>query len=71
MTITVEATFENGLLKPKQPLTMVEGTEVRLTIIPLADDYDPLEAVIGIGESGRTDGADNHDHYIYGTRRRR
>ncbi len=66
MTITVEATFENGVLKPKQPLTMVEGTEVRLTITPLDDDYDPLAEVIGIFSSGRTDGAANHDRYIYG-----
>jgi predicted DNA-binding antitoxin AbrB/MazE fold protein len=70
MTITVDATFENGVLKPKQPLTMVEGTEVRLTITPVDDNYDPLEAVIGIGASGRADGAANHDHYIYATRRR-
>jgi predicted DNA-binding antitoxin AbrB/MazE fold protein len=67
MTITVEATYENGVLKPKQPLALAEGTEVRLTLCPVDDDQDPLEAVIGIGDSGRTDGADQHDHYIYGT----
>ena len=71
MTITVEATVEHGVLKPKQPLTMAEGTPVRLTITPLDDNSDPLGAVIGIGESGRTDGAASHDHYIYGTRRAR
>jgi hypothetical protein len=33
------------------------------------EDYDPLEAVIGIGQ-GPADGADQHDHYIYGTPKR-
>ena len=41
---------------------------VRLTISPVADDNDPLEAVIGIGD-GPADGADNHDKYIYGKSR--
>jgi predicted DNA-binding antitoxin AbrB/MazE fold protein len=70
MTMTVMATYENGLFKPKQPLQLVEGAEVQLTVQPMQDDVDPLEAVIGIGESGRTDGADRHDHYIYGTPKR-
>jgi len=65
MTIVVEAVYENGLLKPKQPLTLAEGTEVRLTVTPAAEPYDPLAGVIGIGE-GRTDGAAKHDKYIYG-----
>ena len=66
MTIVVDATYQNGILKPKEPLTLAEGAEVRLTITPAAEPYDPLEAVIGIGESGRTDGAEHHDQYIYG-----
>ena len=66
MAITIEATYENGVLKPKQPLALAEGTEVRLTLSPVDEDHDPLEAVIGIGASGRTDGADQHDRYIYG-----
>jgi predicted DNA-binding antitoxin AbrB/MazE fold protein len=69
MPLTVEAVYENGVLRPKQPLKMAEGARVRLTITPADDNDDPLGAVIGIGESGRTDGADEHDHYIYRTRR--
>jgi predicted DNA-binding antitoxin AbrB/MazE fold protein len=65
MTITVEAVYENGQLKLKGPLTLAEGTPVRVAITPLDEDYDPLEGVIGIGE-GLPDGADNHDKYIYG-----
>lgn len=65
MTLTIEAIYENGHLKFKQPITLAEGTPVRVTITPLDEEYDPLDAVIGIGE-GPTDGADNHDKYIYG-----
>ncbi|HUG90756.1 MAG TPA: antitoxin family protein [Planctomycetaceae bacterium] len=63
---TVEATYENGVLKPKQPLALAEGAEVRLVISPAAEPEDPLGPVIGIGESGRTDGAEHHDRYLYG-----
>jgi predicted DNA-binding antitoxin AbrB/MazE fold protein len=67
MTIVVEATFENGILMPKQPVALSEGTEVRLTIHTVDEDYDPLDAVIGICQGeGATDGAANHDKYLYG-----
>jgi predicted DNA-binding antitoxin AbrB/MazE fold protein len=69
MTITVEATYENGQLKFKRPLVLADGTPVRVTITPLDEVEDPLAGVIGIGE-GPPDGADNHDHYIYGTPKR-
>ena len=52
MTITIQATYENVVLKPKEPLGLVEGTEVRVTLSTVDEDYDPLEGVIGIGHSG-------------------
>jgi predicted DNA-binding antitoxin AbrB/MazE fold protein len=71
MTRTIEATYMNGVLKPHKPLDLEEGSDVRVTIEPVEDEVDdPLAAVIGIGTSGRTDGADQHDHYIYGTPKR-
>jgi predicted DNA-binding antitoxin AbrB/MazE fold protein len=71
MTLTLKATVENGQLKLSQPVALAEGTTVRVTITPMAEPDDPLAGVLGIGESGRTDGADNHDRYLYGTRKRR
>jgi len=65
MTLTIKATYENGVLKPKEPLTLDEGTEVELIVHPVDREYDPFEAVIGIGD-GPPDGADHHDKYIYG-----
>ena len=63
MTLTVEATYENGILRPKQPLALAEGADVRLIIHPVDLDDDPLGAVLGIGE-GPPDAADKHDKYI-------
>ncbi|MGH3450146.1 MAG: antitoxin family protein [Haloechinothrix sp.] len=65
MSLVVDATYEDSVLKPKQPLALAEGAEVRLVISPAGEPDDPLEQVIGIGESGRTDGADQHDRHIY------
>jgi predicted DNA-binding antitoxin AbrB/MazE fold protein len=67
MTITVEAVYENGILKPKEPVVLTEGTAVRLTITPLDEDYDPLASVIGICDGPpEGDAAENHDKYLYG-----
>jgi predicted DNA-binding antitoxin AbrB/MazE fold protein len=67
MTLTVEAKFENGVLKPVQPVALPEGTQVRLTINTLEEGPDLLEGIIGIGDGpAEGDGAQNHDKYIYG-----
>jgi len=38
MTQTIIATFEDGVLKPAQPLHLPEHTQVRITIQPLRDE---------------------------------
>jgi predicted DNA-binding antitoxin AbrB/MazE fold protein len=65
MTITVNATFENGQLKLKEPVALAEGTAVRVAITPVAEEDDPLSGVIGICKGGQRDGAEHHDEYIY------
>lgn len=65
MTITIDATFENGQLKFKEPVVLAEGTPVRVTITPVDIDRDPLEGLIGICTGGPPDGAENHDKYLY------
>ena len=42
MTISIAAIYENGVLRPRQPLELAEGTEVRLTIS--ASPADPAPA---------------------------
>jgi predicted DNA-binding antitoxin AbrB/MazE fold protein len=67
MTITVEAVYENGILKPKEHLALVEGATVRLAINPLDDDHDPLDEVIGVCTEGPDISlAARHDEIIYG-----
>jgi predicted DNA-binding antitoxin AbrB/MazE fold protein len=68
MTITVDATFENGQLKLKEAVSLADGTPVRVTITPVEEPRDPLSGVVGALQSGRTDGAENHDKYLYGKR---
>jgi predicted DNA-binding antitoxin AbrB/MazE fold protein len=71
MTIVIEAVFENGVFKPLRPLTLVEGTEVRLTVATVDEDYDPLAAVIGICDEGPDISlAERHDEIIYGLKPR-
>jgi predicted DNA-binding antitoxin AbrB/MazE fold protein len=45
MTIQVEATYENGVLKPAQPLPLKEKDKVRITIEPAES---PLMKAYGI-----------------------
>ena len=48
MTITIQATYRQGVLTPKQPLELADGAEVQVTISSLPEDADPLDEVIGI-----------------------
>jgi predicted DNA-binding antitoxin AbrB/MazE fold protein len=34
MTITIDATYEDGVLKPAQPLPLAEHAQVRITLEP-------------------------------------
>lgn len=34
MTITIDATYANGVFQPKQPVKLAEGTSVHLTVQP-------------------------------------
>jgi predicted DNA-binding antitoxin AbrB/MazE fold protein len=69
VTLTVEAVYENGQLKFKEPVRLAEGTAVRVTITPISEGDDPLAGFIGSLATGRTDGAEHHDRYISKKRR--
>ncbi len=69
MTLQFDAVYENGVLRPKQPLILPNGTEVRVAIKTEEPGDDPLAAVIGIAEGPPAgNAADQHDAYIYGRR---
>lgn len=76
MTITIDATYENGVLKPSQPLPLSEHAQVRVTVEPtqkpiweraveLTADATPEELA-----KLPTDGASQLDHYVYGLPKR-
>ena len=56
MAITIEATYENGVLKPAQPLPLHEHEKVRVTVEPTTS---PLLQAYGImGFKGTAEEAD-------------
>jgi predicted DNA-binding antitoxin AbrB/MazE fold protein len=76
MTITVDATYEDGVLKPAQPLPLSEHAQVRVTVeasrppiweraVALTADAPPEEL-----DKLPIDGASQLDHYLYGAPKR-
>jgi predicted DNA-binding antitoxin AbrB/MazE fold protein len=47
MAITIEATYENGLLRPVSPLPLKEHEKVRLTIEPAEDWVQATAGMFG------------------------
>jgi predicted DNA-binding antitoxin AbrB/MazE fold protein len=45
MALTIEAVYENGVLKPMQPLPLRENERVRVSIHTLANTQNALDAV--------------------------
>lgn len=45
MSFTIEATFENGVLVPVQPLDLADHERVRLTVEPIAVPSSALEII--------------------------
>ncbi|MEX0717289.1 MAG: antitoxin family protein [Planctomycetaceae bacterium] len=69
MTLTVDATWQDGVLKPNEPVRLPDGALVRVSIFLPDDEADPLADVIGIADGPASgDSADEHDRYIYGER---
>jgi len=47
MTLTVEAIYENGVLKPLQPLPLQEQEKVRITVQPSVSHVRRSAGLIG------------------------
>ena len=65
---------DGALSMPKEmreKLHLHEGDEVEVTVsTPVAEasgEENPLLRLCGIGKGGKTDGAENHDKYLYGS----
>jgi predicted DNA-binding antitoxin AbrB/MazE fold protein len=74
VTITIEAVYEGGVLRPQRPLALKEHTRVQVVIEthePEAQVGDPAEDFVGFikdAPEGVALAAD-HDRYLYGDRR--
>jgi predicted DNA-binding antitoxin AbrB/MazE fold protein len=72
MALTVEAVYENGVLKPAEPLPLKEQEKVRITVEParppIWERILALTADAPPGELAKVprDGAAQLDHYLYG-----
>jgi predicted DNA-binding antitoxin AbrB/MazE fold protein len=70
MSNSVEAIYENGILRPLSKLPIAEGERVIITVHPLPkteEQIDPIYTIYEIAEeSGIPDLATNIDHYLYG-----
>ncbi len=47
MTLTIEAIYENGVLKPAQPLPLKEREKVRITVEPAVTHVRRSAGLIG------------------------
>jgi predicted DNA-binding antitoxin AbrB/MazE fold protein len=74
MTTTVEAIYEQGVLRLKEPISLAEGAEVKVIVIsrePAAEEPKPAEVLAAIAALP-LEGADNevsgrdHDRLLYG-----
>jgi predicted DNA-binding antitoxin AbrB/MazE fold protein len=85
MTITVDATYEDGVLKPAQPLPLSEHAQVRVTVEEhalketqaspgpsLGDEIAEMVAALprDVVDRWPANGASQHDHYLYGAPKR-
>lgn len=73
MTTTVEAIYEQGVLRLKEPISLAEGTEVEVIVIsrqPVSENANPAEILAAIAslpletQDGKFSGRD-HDSILY------
>ena len=72
MTTTLTATYDGRALIPTEPLDLPKGATLRLSVEMPASGTRPLQSLAELVQSlpassgPLTDGAAQHDHYLYG-----
>lgn len=76
--MSLDGHVENGRIVLDQPAQLPEGAKVRVEVLPTAQPaaenmslLERLGDVVGALDDLPTDLAENHDHYLYGTPKRR
>lgn len=74
MTRTIRAVYEKGMLCPLEPIKGLADQALVKVIVEVEQERlseeDPILEVIGMCRGGSEDGAEQHDHYIYGSPKR-
>jgi predicted DNA-binding antitoxin AbrB/MazE fold protein len=72
MAQAIEAVYENGVLRPKEPMAFTEGETVDILVLPRAKrrPAEILAEIAALPGTGKDDGvhdvSENHDRYLYG-----
>ena len=81
MTTNLKAIYENGVLRLEEPLSLPDGAEVHVQVTAFEDggrskepedQWDALTQLLAdcAIDTGISDLARQHDHYLYGTSKR-
>ncbi|MDQ6693827.1 MAG: antitoxin family protein [Chloroflexota bacterium] len=78
MVTTITAVYDEGVFRPDTPLDLEPNGRYRLTIEPVegetslgvADAWDVLASLAGTVQAP-SDWSSEHNHYLYGTPKRR
>lgn len=83
MTTNLKAIYEQGVLRLKEPLSLPDGTQVEVTVTSHDENKEPSQGMDGRSwdtltqlladceiDTGVTDLASQHDHYLYGIPKR-
>ena len=72
MAQAIEVVYENGVLRPKEPMALTEGETVEILVLPRPKrrPAEILAEIAALPGTGKDDGArnvsENHDRYLYG-----
>jgi predicted DNA-binding antitoxin AbrB/MazE fold protein len=83
MTTNLKAIYENGVLRLKEPLPLPEGTQVNVTVTSPDEETEVSEGMKDKSwetltqliaecaiDTGISDLAEQHDHYLYGIQKK-
>jgi hypothetical protein len=72
--MTLEGRVENGAIVLESPTQLPEGARVRIEILSPATEptlFDRIGHLAGKAKHLPPDAAEQHDHYLYGTPKKR
>lgn len=79
MQKTIDVMYESGVFKPLKKVNLPEHSKFKITLLPSEDknseiiarkQSEALLALAGIGSSGLQNVSEDHDKYLYGTRKK-